>query len=124
MTITALSVADEVIGACVAGVHLLSDAPEPWVYVWQLAVDPGSRMRGIGTVLLTMLPEAVADVAPDLPRVQGTYGACAPADASFYQRAGFDVLQPGAPLSFLIPETRPVAAQSRAHHSCWLVRRW
>lgn len=123
-TITALSVEDDVIGACVVGVHLLSGAPEPWVYVWQVAVDPGWRMRGIGTVLLTMLPQVVAGSAPDLPRLQGTYGACAPADARFYQRAGFDVLQPGLPLSLLIAGTKPVVVHSRADHSCWMVRRW
>ncbi|MDP2712552.1 MAG: GNAT family N-acetyltransferase [Solirubrobacteraceae bacterium] len=124
VTITAFSDTDDVIGVCVAGVHTLGDSREPWAYLWQLAVDPEWRMRGIGTVLLTMLPEVIVSLTPAIARLNGIYGACAREDARFYQRAGFAVLQPGLPLSLLLPAAQPWGTEASSHYSCWIARPW
>jgi hypothetical protein len=52
-----------------------------------------------------------------------TLGSCAPAEAQFYQRAGFTVLDPGAPLPF--PLGRPVwLGNTNPDYPCSFYRRW
>src|SRR4051812_13787761 len=73
-------------------------------HVWQLAVTPKWRRRGLGTVLLTMLPRVAAAHGLDTPTI--TFGACDVPLSDFYQQAGFTVLAPGVPL--------PVPLEGRA----------
>jgi GNAT superfamily N-acetyltransferase len=89
------------------------------VHLWQLAVVSAGRRRGLGTVLLSMLPQVAA--ALRLPPPTITYGVCDVPLAGFYQQAGFTVLAPGDTLPFLFGGP---AANTNRHHPCWMYRGW
>lgn len=83
-----------------------------------LAVDPGWRGRGIGLVLLGVLPQLSQNTPPAL-----TFGHCAEQDAGYYQRAGFTVLPPAVPLPKQLAEHVPPTSTS-PHQPCWIYRTW
>jgi GNAT superfamily N-acetyltransferase len=90
-------------------------------HVWQLAVTPNWRRRGLGTVLLTMLPRLAGAHGLDTPTI--TFGACDVPLADFYQQAGFTVLAPGVPLPVPLAG-RALIANTNRHHPCWMYRSW
>lgn len=81
----------ELLGALVVQAAQFSNGAA--VHVRAIAVEQASEGRGIGTVLLGMAHQVINGV-------QLVHGGCAPETAAFYQRAGFTVLQPGAPMPF------------------------
>ncbi|MCA4135482.1 GNAT family N-acetyltransferase [Arthrobacter sp. M4] len=65
--------------------------PQLMASIRSVVVDPGWRGRGVGVVTLGMADR------PFHPQRPSFYlGNCAEADARFYQRLGYTVLQPGA----------------------------
>lgn len=85
------------------------------VRVTAVAVEPDWEDRGVGSVLLGMIPLLVQ------PRL--VYGGCDVGGAAFYQRAGFDVLAEGEMLH--LPMGKGAAFKSsNVHYPHWFVRHW
>ena len=84
------------------------------VRVTAIAVAPTWEGRGLGTVLLGMVPSFA-------PRIKFIYGGCATDAAAFYQRGGYDVLQPGESLPFNLGDGLNLKS-SNLHYPCWFIR--
>jgi GNAT superfamily N-acetyltransferase len=84
------------------------------VRVTALAVTQEWERRGLGTVLLGMVPMFTEGI-------KFIYGGCAPSAAAFYQRAGYDVLQPGELLPFHLGNGLRLGS-SNPHYPAWFVR--
>lgn len=82
--------------------------------VTAIAVTPAWEGRGLGTVLLGMAPQIVDGI-------KFVYGGCAADAAVFYQRAGYDVLQPGEALPFNLGDGLRLKS-SNPHYPCWFIR--
>lgn len=83
-----------------------------------LAVVPEHRGRGLGLVLMGMIPQYVelhVGREPDC-----THGSCAPSAARFYQRTGCVVLKPGERLPFRTVELVNVDER----YPCHIFRDW
>lgn len=104
---------EEIIAGMVLDVQEGQEA-EFAVRVTTVAVTPEWERRGVGTVLLGMIHQIVA-----VPKL--IYGGCEPHAASFYQRAGFDVLREGELLPFTLGGGMLLAA-TNPHYPCWFVR--
>jgi len=85
------------------------------VRVTAVAVTPKWKGQGLGTVLLGMVPNFTTNV-------KFIYGGCAVDAAAFYQRAGYDVLQPGELLPFHLGGSLTGLASSNPHYPCWFIR--
>lgn len=111
-------------GAIVAAlvVGLSSFGNDLVAIVRYLAVDPAWRGRGIGTVTLGVLPQLISQAANErVPNM--TIGNCEPAAASYYQRAGFSVTQPGELIS--LPYGNQAALSlTNEHYPCWIFRQF
>lgn len=89
--------------------------PAALVTIRSLAVDPAWRGRGVGVVTLGMADRPVSSLGPAF-----YLGNCAEADAKFYQRLGYTVLQPGANLPLdLGPEGMRVAINNPDYPCCF-----
>ncbi|MGP5484912.1 GNAT family N-acetyltransferase [Brachybacterium alimentarium] len=86
-----------------------------------LAVAPDWRHHGIGTVLLCIMDQH--GVPGDVTR-RVFFGGCAPEEARFYQRAGFDVLQPGTPVPGEVLGSGVDFANINAEYPCCFIRPW
>ena len=91
------------------------------VLVRYLAVAPDWRHHGIGTVLLCIMDQH--GVPGDVTR-RVFFGGCAPEEARFYQRAGFDVLQPGTPVPGDVLGSGVDFANINAEYPCCFIRPW
>lgn len=109
--IRAVSAAGELAGAIVLEGMSFPDGLA--MRVTAIAVEPRHERRGIGTVLLGM--------APQLATPTFIYGGCAASEATFYQRAGFDVLQAGAALPFTLGGGLNLKS-SNVHYPHWFIR--
>ena len=123
----ALDPSGEVIGAVALGADRATWPGDPdgqmlIVHVRYVAVAPQWRHQGIGTVMLCIMDQLSA--TENITR-RTFVGGCAPAEARFYQRAGFDVLTPEAllPGEFLGREGG-VHANGNADYPCWILRTW
>lgn len=93
------------------------------VRVTAIAVTPTWEGRGLGTVLLGMAPgfTALLENAPGfISEIKFIYGGCAADAAAFYQRAGYDVLQPGEALPFHLGDGLNLKS-SNLHYPCWFI---
>lgn len=113
----ALDPEERTIGTLVAGAAQFGG--DIGLFVSYVVVEPGWRGRGVGTVLLGMLPKMLGGRGePTL-----TVGSCALDGARFYQRAGFTVLDPGEPLPFPLGDGAWLANRN-ANYPCWFHRPW
>ncbi len=106
---------DEIIG--VAIIAAMKAGPELNAYIWQLAVREDWQGRGVGTVLLGMIPQRLEEHG----QVALTFGGTRPENADFFQKAGFDVHEPGAVVTI---NGRLVTAPEATVNPCWITRRW
>lgn len=114
------------IGAVTLGTELWTPeyAPHETVLncmVRYLAVDPEWRGQGIGTVLLCIMDQ---QGIPDSVTRRVFYGGCRPDAARFYQRAGFDVLQPNTIMPAPVLGRDEHLGNENADYSCWFIRTW
>lgn len=91
------------------------------IQVRYVAVAPQWRHQGVGTVMLCIMDQLSA--TENITR-RIFVGGCAPAEARFYQRAGFDVLQPGALLPGKYLGREGVHANGNSDYPCWILRTW
>lgn len=84
------------------------------IRVRAIAVEPSWERQGLASVLLGMVPS----VTPD---VKSIHGGCTPDAALFYQRAGYDVLQPGENLPLDLG-TNELLQSSNPDYPCWFIR--
>lgn len=101
-----------------AGVIVLEGIEVPGdgiaVRVTALAVTPTWEGRGLGTVLLGMVPGFATGI-------KFIYGGCAADAAAFYQRGGYDVLRAGESLLFNLGDGLNLKSSNR-HYPCWFIR--
>jgi GNAT superfamily N-acetyltransferase len=79
-----------------------------------LVVEPSWRGKGVGVVLLGVIPQ--------LLQTSLTFGTCAPDTAAFHQRAGFTVLDPGEPFPFPFSKQATIITNSNPTYTCWFYR--
>ena len=125
--IATLDASGEIIGAVALVPALVTRPgdPDDQMLIFQVryvAVAPQWRHQGIGTVMLCIMDQLSA--TENITR-RTFVGGCAPAEARFYQRAGFDVLTPEAllPGEFLGREGG-VHPNGNADYPCWILRTW
>ena len=82
---------------------------------------PDWRGRGVGYVLMGLLPELVENLAGNVDSTR-TIGNCAPEQAEYYQRLGFRVEQPGHQLDLIRFTGAMGALPDDAEQPCWFHR--
>ena len=113
--LVAVDGADVVIGALV--VNAADFNSQIAVFVRFLVVEPTWRGRGVGVVMVGMIPQILGGQ----PSV--TVGNCAARDARFYQRAGFSVLDSGQRLPFPLGN-QALMSNTSTSQPCWFFREW
>jgi GNAT superfamily N-acetyltransferase len=113
--VTAHAKDEDLVGTIV--VTGMSHGDRAAMMVEAIAVEPAWRGRGIGVVLLGVLPLVLPS-----QHVEFYYGMCNPREARFYQRAGYTVLEPGMALPFPIGEDPPAFVNTTTTHPCWFYR--
>ncbi len=108
-------------GGEIAGIAVVRASLSPQqnvvVHVRALVTAPEHRGRGIASLALAVIPQVLgADLSPDV-----IFGAAASEHAVFFQRNGFDVLQPGERLD-LGAHTDVLVDAAAAPLDTWFVR--
>ncbi|MDZ8276072.1 hypothetical protein R2Q81_08965 [Microbacterium aquimaris] len=106
----------------VAGVAVVRASLSPeqrvLVQVRALVTAPAHRGRGTASLALAVIPQVMG---PDLsPQV--VFGNAASEHATFFQRNGFDVLQPGENLTIGVPRDTLLAGATPGPYDTWFVR--
>lgn len=124
--VAALDPEGDVIGAVTLEPALVTMPHDPadqllLAHIRYVAVAPQWRRQGIATVLLCIMDQ---QGIPETVTRRLFLGGCAPTEARFYQRAGFDVLQPGAVIPPELLGAEEGFVNTNADYPCWFLRTW